>query len=268
MKYIIPALILSIFLHLLIFKTYKIKDDEIKDNPSSTKNPKKSDIKYVVLKSVAKKVEPKIAEPKKESTKEKVEKKEPIKKLVKEKPIYKKVKKSDIKVAKKREVKKEEVKKTSPKPIQKTEINPNYTKLNPTKLQKDTLEDFLSTPVQDVKMLDELTQSYIKLYGEEYNSFTKVQKVFLQKNLKNIGKITEKYLRYPDIAVRTRQSGMNIIEFTLYPNGDITKPMITSSSGYETLDENTIETIEIAYKDYPRPKEPTKIRIYVTYRLY
>lgn len=268
MKYIIPALILSIFLHLLIFKTYKIKDDVVKDNPSSTKNPKKSDIKYVVLKSVAKKVEPKIAEPKKENTKEKVEKKEPIKKLVKEKPIYKKVKKSDIKVAKKREVKKEEVKKTSPKPIQKTEINPNYTKLNPTKLQKDTLEDYLLTPVKDVKMLDELTQSYIKLYGEEYNSFTKIQKVFLQKNLKDIGKITEKYLRYPDISVRTRQSGMNIIEFTLYPNGDITHPIITSSSGYEALDANTIKTIEIAYKDYPRPKEPTKIRIYVTYTIY
>jgi protein TonB len=61
---------------------------------------------------------------------------------------------------------------------------------------------------------------------------------------------------------------MNIIEFVLHPNGDITKPIITSSSGYEALDKNTIKTIEIAYKDYPRPSEPTKIRIYVTYRLY
>ena len=268
MKYIIPALILSIFLHLLIFKTYKIKDDVVKDNPSSTKNPKKSDIKYVVLKSIAKKVEPKKTELKKEIAKEKVEKKEPIKKLLKEKPIYKKVKKNNINVAKKREAKKEEVKKTIPKPTKKSEVTPNYTKLNPTKLQKDTLEDYLLTPVKDVKMLDELTQSYIKLYGEEYNSFTKIQKVFLQKNLKDIGKITEKYLRYPDISVRTRQSGMNIIEFTLYPNGDITHPIITSSSGYEALDANTIKTIEIAYKDYPRPKEPTKIRIYVTYTIY
>ncbi|RXJ82080.1 energy transducer TonB [Arcobacter sp. F2176] len=268
MKYIIPALILSIFLHLLIFKTYKIKDNVVKDNPSSTKNPKKSDIKYVVLKSIAKKVEPKKTEPKKEIAKEKVEKKEPIKKLLKEKPIYKKVKKNNINVAKKREAKKEEVKKTIPKPTKKSEVTPNYTKLNPTKLQKDTLEDYLLTPVKDVKMLDELTQSYIKLYGEEYNSFTKIQKVFLQKNLKDIGKITEKYLRYPDISVRTRQSGMNIIEFTLYPNGDITHPIITSSSGYEALDANTIKTIEIAYKDYPRPKEPTKIRIYVTYTIY
>ena len=93
-------------------------------------------------------------------------------------------------------------------------------------------------------------------------------KVYLEKNLKTIGSITQKYLRYPAISVRTRQSGTNIIEFTLHPNGDITQPIITSSSGYEALDSNTIKTIEIAYKDYPRPTQATKIRIYVTYRLY
>ncbi len=70
-------------------------------------------------------------------------------------------------------------------------------------------------------MLDEITKSYINLYGEEFNSFTKVQKVFLQKNLKDIGKITERYLRYPSIAVRTRQQGMNVIQFYLYQMGGI-----------------------------------------------
>jgi len=61
---------------------------------------------------------------------------------------------------------------------------------------------------------------------------------------------------------------MNIVEFTLHPNGDISDLKISNSSGYSSLDENTIETIEYAYKDYPRPKSPTKIKIYVYYKLY
>lgn len=117
-------------------------------------------------------------------------------------------------------------------------------------------------------MLDDITKSYINLYGEEYNSFTKVQKVFLQKNLKDIGRITQSYLRYPHIAVRTGQQGMNIVEFTLHPNGDISDLKISNTSGYSSLDENTVETIEYAYKDYPRPKTATKIKIYVYYKLY
>ena len=263
MKYIFFALILSISIHLLTFKTFKIKNDEIKDSPSTSKERKKSDVNYVVLKSSAK-----VVQQKKEVQKEKEIKKEPKEQVTKKKPIYKKVTKKEIEVAKKREVKKDIPKKVEQKPIKQNEVTPNYTKLNPTKLQQSTLENYLLTPTENLELLDELTQSYIKLYGEEYNSFTKVQKVYLQKNLKSIGAITQKYLRYPSISIRTRQSGMNIIEFILHPNGDITKPIITSSSGYEALDKNTINTIEIAYKDYPRPSQPTKIRIYVTYRLY
>jgi protein TonB len=117
-------------------------------------------------------------------------------------------------------------------------------------------------------MLDDITKSYLRLYGEEYNSFTKVQKVYLQKNLKNIGRITQKYLKYPRIAIRTGQQGMNIVEFFLHPNGDISDLKLSNSSGYTSLDKNTIETIEIAYKDYPRPKTKTKVKIYVYYKLY
>ena len=264
MKYIIFALILSISIHLLTLTTFKLAKEETKDSASTSKEITKSNVNYVVLKKAIK-ASPKIE--KQEPIKE--QKKEPVEKIVKKKEIeYKKVEKKEIVVAKKREVKKEIPKEIESKPIEQKEVVPNYTKLNPTKLQKDTLEDFLTNPPKEPELIDEITQSYIKLYGEEYNSFTKVQKVYLQKNLKTIGSITQKYLRYPAISVRTRQSGTNVIEFILHPNGDITQPIITTSSGYEALDSNTIETIEIAYKDYPRPNEPTKIRIYVTYRLY
>lgn len=264
MKYIIFALLLSISIHLLTLTTFKLQKEEPKDSASTSKEITKSNVNYVVLKS-APKPTPKVE---KQEAKKEI-KKETIEKVVKKREIeYKKVEKKEIVVAKKREIKKELPKEIEPKPIEQKEVIPNYTKLNPTKLQKDTLEEFLANPPQEPKLIDEITQSYIKLYGEEYNSFTKVQKVYLEKNLKTIGSITQKYLRYPAISVRTRQSGTNIIEFTLHPNGDITQPIITSSSGYEALDSNTIKTIEIAYKDYPRPTQATKIRIYVTYRLY
>lgn len=265
MKQIVLALILSISLHLLAIYLLKDKQNNLPKDISTTKIKKKSNVHYVKLKKPQKKVVKK-AKP--------ASKPKPIKeKKVTKKKNTKQQEKQYIKAPKivkkaKRKVIKKKPKKIIKKPVEKIEATPNYQKMNPTKLQKKTLDEFLSTPVLSPDMLDEETQSYIKLYGEEYNNFTKVQKVFLQKNLKGIGRITQKYLRYPKVSIQTHQQGMNIVEFTLYPNGDISRPMISSSSGFTALDDNTIETIKIAYKDYPRPSEPTKIKIYVTYRLY
>ena len=269
MKLIILAFILSISLHILIFSPIKEKKKEIEQAPSTSKHVNKSAVRYVRLQrslaqkqNITKKAIPEV-------------KKTTVKPTPK---IYKKVEKKKIIPQKKTIVKKP--KKIIPKPVKKVIVKPTYTKELPKKIikpqkkrqtvNKKSLENFLiSEPVPlDVDMLDVITQKYIKLYGEEYNSFTKVQKVYLQKNLKNIGRITQKYLRYPAIAVRTGQQGMNIIQFVLYPNGDISDLTLSNSSGYQSLDKNTIETIEIAYKDYPRPKTKTKIKIYVYYKLY
>lgn len=272
MKLIILAFILSISLHILIFSPIQEKKKEIKRSPSTSKHINKSEVRFVRIK-------PSLASQK--STKKVLQKKEIKKTPVKKTPkVYKKVLKKNIIPQKRKIVKKP--KKTIPKPVKKVVVRPTYTKDLPKEgkvvkaqkkrqtVNKKSLENFLLTePIPlDVHMLDTITQKYIKLYGEEYNSFTKVQKVYLQKNLKNIGRITQKYLRYPAIAVKTGQQGMNIIQFELHPNGDISDLTLTNSSGYKSLDKNTIETIEIAYKDYPRPKTKTKIKIYVYYKLY
>lgn len=252
MKYILSAFILSIIIHLSLLYTIKNKKVEISDKPSSSKKVNKSSVHFVRL-MTSKKIEPK-----------KIEKKQ-VKEVKTIKPKELKKVKKIVKEAK-REVIKKEPKKIVKKIPKKTTM-PTFAKVNPTKLQKKTALEMEEEPL-NIKMLDELTQSYLKLYGEEYNSFTKIQKVYLQKNLNIIGRITERYLRYPNISVKMRQQGLNVIEFVLYPNGDISTPLITSSSGHNPLDKNTLETIQIAYKDYPRPKEPTKIKIFVTYRLY
>ncbi|WP_072681872.1 TonB family protein [Arcobacter sp. LA11] len=270
MKLIIFAFILSLTIHILLFSPLTQKKEELKQNPSTSKYVKKSSVQYVRL-------QPKII-PSPNIIK-KVEIVKPIqKKIIPKKKLktYKKVEKKNIKPQKRKKI----VKKPKiiiPKPIKKVETRPSFTKQVPIKPQKKrqtipkkSLENFLlADPVPlDRRLLDDITKSYLKLYGEEYNSFTKVQKVYLQKNLKNIGRITERYLKYPAIAVRTRQHGMNIVQFNLHPNGNISDLRLSHSSGHSSLDKNTIETIEYAYKDYPRPKTVTKIKIYVSYNLY
>lgn len=257
MKNLIYALILSIIIHILFLSNYKVTP--VNKDSAQNKADKKvqaSNVRFVKLQQTQKESEPK-------KTVEKKEPPKPLKKVKEQKPQPK------------RPVVKE-AKKTVPKPTIKSEAIPNYMKPLPNKpktdlqkaqkkLQKENLSDYMVAPNMDYNMLDQITKSYLKLYGEEYNSFTEVQKIFLKNNLRDIGRITEHYLRYPYLAIRLKQQGTNIVEFILYPNGDISDLRLSSSSGSTSLDENTIETIKIAYKDYPRPKEPTKIKIYVNY---
>ena len=121
--------------------------------------------------------------------------------------------------------------------------------------------------IKAINKLDDITKKYINLYGNEYFKFSVETKKFLNKNLKTIAEITQFYLKYPNIAIKMKQQGTNIVQFFLYPNGDIKNVKITSETGYNSLDKNSIRTINIAYKDYPLPKEKTKIIIYITYYL-
>lgn len=273
MKTIILAIILSITFHLLFLYNYKVQKVEKRSNNIEKKqNDKKSSITYVRIKQKKKAVQK--SEPKKiVKNLKKVEKprllKRPKKLVeVKKTPIIKKKKR--VKKAKKiiPLVKKEEK-------IIKKEFKKIPKEITPAKrrktIEKKSLENFLAEPDLDTDLLDDLTKSYLKLYGDEYNKFTKVQKAFLKNNLRTIGEVTQRYLiyrGYPKISIQTKQEGVNVIEFYLYPNGDIKGLKITNSSGYTALDKNTIQTVEVAYKDYPRPKEVTKVKIYVFYRLY
>ncbi|MCD6653473.1 MAG: TonB family protein [Sulfurovum sp.] len=109
-----------------------------------------------------------------------------------------------------------------------------------------------------------------QLYGREFDGFNQVQKEFIRDNLGAIHRITQRTLSrngYPDVAIQTRQEGTNIVSFDLHPNGDITNLQLKRSIGYAALDENTLEVIRIAYKEYPRPAKTTKIVFYVHYHL-
>ncbi len=257
-KILALTIVLSIVLHIITFNFLndKVKLEKPKYNTSNKIKPTGyQNIKYVKLAAptVDKKVKP-LVEPKKAKLK-------PIVKHASPKPKPK-VKKY-IKVPKIIPVEKKIVKKKIPvsKPKPK-KIIPNKELLQKKQKLQEKIDD-----LKKIKKLDKNTQSYIKLYGDEYFTFSKDQKKYLNNNLNNIGRVTQMYLRYPRIAVKTKQQGMNIVQFFLYPNGDIKDLKITNGSGYTTLDKNTIKTIKLAYKDYPRPKQKTKVKIYVYYSL-
>ncbi|SQB98982.1 energy transducer TonB [Helicobacter fennelliae] len=106
-----------------------------------------------------------------------------------------------------------------------------------------------------------------ELYGDEWGDLGDAQKDFVTSNLREIARITQSYLEYPQTAGYLRQSGENAIEFYLLPNGDIEDLKLIKNSGFVLLDKNSLKTIEIAFKDYPRPHQKTLIRFHITYRL-
>ena len=115
------------------------------------------------------------------------------------------------------------------------------------------------------------SQMIKRLYGSEFESYSQTQKKFIKNNLGLIHSITQRTLYmngYPEIAVRTRQQGTNIVSFYLHPNGDISGLQLKKSLGYDALDSNTIEVIRTAYKDYPLPNKKTRIIFHVRYSIY
>ena len=284
---LVIAFLISIFLHYITFvsvnKTIKNKKLYFPTSDKKSNNKKGyTSIKYVKLLK-PKKEEPKKEkkplkkpikeiEPKKKIEAEKILKTEKVKKVVK-KEIKKVQKKKAVRVNKPTKNIKEV--KTIKLPVKK---EPNLKNLftmdeqqiklqkERERVQRELLEEQMER--KQVKELDPLTQEYIKLYGEQFFAFSKEQKKYIRNNISTIGKITQRYLEYPRISIRTRQSGVNIVEFYLHPNGDITDLKLVDSSGYTALDGNSVETIRIAYKDYPKPIEPVKIRIYIKYLLY
>lgn len=192
-------------------------------------------------------------EPKKPNHKHKALKKVEEKKVVEEKKEEKKI--VEEKVEQKVEHKKVEEK----KPVKK-EFDPNQLSFLPKEVAPPRQENNKGLDNQTRRDIDEL-------YGEEFGDLGTAEKDFIRNNLRDIGRITQKYLEYPQVAAYLGQDGTNAVEFYLHPNGDISDLKIIIGSEYKMLDDNTLKTIQIAYKDYPRPKTKTLIRIRVRYYL-
>ncbi|WP_456457740.1 energy transducer TonB [Nitratifractor sp.] len=108
------------------------------------------------------------------------------------------------------------------------------------------------------------------LYGSSYSRMSRLQRRFIDENLRRIIQISQRtlnYLGYPREAARFGEQGTNIVEFWLHPNGDISGLRLRRRLNSSSLNRQTIEVIKTAYMHYPRPRTKTKIIIYVRYQL-
>ena len=100
---------------------------------------------------------------------------------------------------------------------------------------------------------------------------SKSQRKYIDRYLRQIIQISQRtlnYLGYPPEAIALRQQGVNLVEFWLHPNGDISRLRLKRRLHSEYLNKQTIEVIKTAYMYYPHPPVKTKIIIYVGYKLY
>jgi periplasmic protein TonB len=261
MRIIILAFIISISLHFLAFNKYKNKDF-VENKQKEEIAIKKSDVKFVKLKK-----NEAIQEIKNLPKIKKFEETKNLEKIVELKPRTIENKTAKLKKIEKKIEQKKQISIAQAKKFQEDILKDQIVDKEKS-IQDKTLENFLS---QKEPINKEILNELSRLYGEEYKSFTKVQKAYLEKNLNNFQVITQRVLSrlgYPKLAAKLRISGVNIVEFMFHPDGSISDLKITNSSGYEIFDKYSLELIEIAYKDYPRPSTSTKLKFNVNYQAY
>jgi TonB family protein len=114
------------------------------------------------------------------------------------------------------------------------------------------------------------SDSVQKLYGDKFGELSAGEQKYILDNSEAMRRITQGVLnrygrsRIPD---NLRVNDINMVEFYLHPDGSMSDMKMIKNSQFSILDDTTRETIEIAYKDYPRPQQKTYIRYRVWYSL-
>ena len=116
----------------------------------------------------------------------------------------------------------------------------------------------------------QLDQNINELYGAKFGQLSQGEQKYIEDNMETMRRITQEILNRVgrvNIPDDLRVNSINIIEFYLHPNGDMTDFKFLKNSNYYILDDTTKETIEYAYSKYPRPQQKTLIRYKVFYNL-
>lgn len=107
-------------------------------------------------------------------------------------------------------------------------------------------------------------------YGDAFGKLSEGEQKYILDNQEVMRRITQEVLNRVgrvNIPDSFRTDSYNLIEFYLYPSGDISEIKFIKRSGFYILDDTTRETIEYAYSRYPRPDQKTLIRYRVGYYL-
>lgn len=188
----------------------------------------------------------------------------------KEKPLPKEAEKTAPSPAPKKEVKKPAYKHFEKKQSEEIEITK-------TPVKKSALYEKLSkqqAPQEQEKQKAEsgthISPNIQEAYGEAFGRLSEAEQKYIVDNQEIMRRITQEQLNRlgpVNIPRNLNANTFNIIEFYLHPNGDISELKIITVSGFEILDDTSLQTIEYSYHRYPLPKEKTLIRYKVGYYL-
>ena len=150
-------------------------------------------------------------------------------------------------------------------------------KITTTPVKKSALYDKLSkqqAPQQMQKQKSEsgthISSNIQDAYGEAFGKLSEGEQKYIIDNQEIMRRITQEQLNRlgpVNIPRNLNVNTSNIIEFYLHPNGDISELKIITASGYEILDDTSLQTIEYSYHRYPLPKQKTLVRYKVGYYL-
>lgn len=140
---------------------------------------------------------------------------------------------------------------------------PQSTPIIPTKSQ-ETFSKTLLRHISEAER-DSLPFSVLHHYGDEFFNLSAGEQHYIIDNLQKIRKINEmvgtRLLRERPDDVDPMDN--NVVEFLLNPDGSISDLTLEKNRIGTPLDELTLQTINLAHSRYPKPEQPTKVRIRV-----
>lgn len=105
------------------------------------------------------------------------------------------------------------------------------------------------------------------LYRDSFEKLSPTQQNYIYDNIDKIQSITQAALKKETIDLKKEKfvSDKNIVEIILDTNGSIKEIKFISRSNERRFDNITKKVLEEAVKNFPKPNEPTPIRMIVTY---
>jgi TonB family protein len=111
---------------------------------------------------------------------------------------------------------------------------------------------------------NELPYSVLHHYGDQFFELSAGEQHYIIDNLQRIRKINE-VVGTRLLRERSDVDPMdnNVVEFILNPDGSISDLTLEKNRIGTALDELTLQTINLAHPKYPKPEQPTRVRIRV-----
>jgi hypothetical protein len=153
-----------------------------------------------------------------------------------------------------------------PDPISKTIKSTNTTHNAPTKKSNpkstDTSAQEESTLLEPSDRVNALIERH---YGELFEDLSEGEKAYIINNIITIHRVDRQVgnTLLSEKAPNYFQDGdSNFVEMYLYPDGTVSDITLINQKENAALDELTMETVQMSYASYPRPKQKTLIRLH------